>query len=456
MAIQARAELVQAVKAYQAGKSEAFDTIYYESAPYITTCVLNVLNKTVGDVSEDLQQDILQDTYLTIAQKLWELNEPTAFLQWAGRIATHIAQRTWQKDAKRQSMEVYDADTTLEMMDETFIPEEALMNRENQEKIRALLDELPTNQYLCVVEYFYNDLKEREIADKLNMPVNSVKTNLSRAKKKLRAVIETKVQAAGIQYRDMAWLLLLLLQGDVHTLSIPAAQHQRMLSSLHAKLGYGAVAAGASASASAGGASASASAGASSSASASAAAAGVATKTAATKVAAIALAGTLTAGAAVGIPLATRDRQPPALEPTQNIWQIPEDAFRFDGHSYYVYEQQTSWEEAQAFCESLGGHLAVITSDRENAALYQYLTESGHENAYIGLYVDAEGQWHWVTAEETAYLNWEPGEPNNESGSEKYAMFYYKFQNGTWNDGNFGQGTLKDNKVFLCEWEGEK
>jgi RNA polymerase sigma factor (sigma-70 family) len=451
MAIQARAELVQAVKAYQAGKSEAFDTIYYESAPYITTCVLNVLNKTVGDVSEDLQQDILQDTYLTIAQKLWELNEPAAFLQWAGRIATHTAQRTWQKDAKRQSMEVCDTDMTLKAMDEAFIPEDALMNREAQEKIRALLDELPTNQYLCVVEYFYNDLKEREIADKLNMPVNSVKTNLSRAKKKLRAVIETKVQAAGIQYRDMAWLLLLLLQGDVHTLSIPAAQHQRMLSSLHAELGYGAVAAGISASASGG-----ASAGASSSASASAAVAGAATKTAATKVAAIALAGILTAGAAVGIPLATRNRQLPAPEPTPNTWQIPEDAFHFDGHSYYIYEQQTSWDEAQAFCENLGGHLAVITSDRENAALYQYLTDSGCENAYIGLYEDEEGQWHWVTAEETVYLNWAPGEPNNESGTEKYAMFYYKFQDGTWNDGNFGQGTQKYSKTFLCEWEGEK
>ena len=59
MAIQANDTLIQAVERYQAGDTAAFDTIYYESNPYVTKCVLNVLHKTVGEVTEDLQQDIL-------------------------------------------------------------------------------------------------------------------------------------------------------------------------------------------------------------------------------------------------------------------------------------------------------------------------------------------------------------------------------------------------------------
>lgn len=463
MAIQTSSKLIQAVREYQAGCNEAFDTIYYESAPYITTCVLSVLHKTVGNVSDDLQQDILQDTYLTIAQKLWELNNPAAFLQWAGRIATHTAQRTWQKDARRYAMEISDEDMTLEVMDESFIPEDILMNREKQQMVRRLLQELPTNQYMCVVEYFYNGLKEREIADKLEMPVNTVKTNLSRAKKKLRTVIETKVQAAGIQYQDMAWLLLLLLQGDVHTLVIPATQHQMLLSSLHAKLGFGAAATATASAAGVGGASASASAGgASSSASAAAAAGG---KTVATKAAAIALAGTLTAGAAIGIPLATRDRQ-----------KIPEGALEYNGHSYFIYgsfydgaydgpqPQCNSWEEAQEFCESLGGHLAVITTEEENVALYEYMVTTDHTQVYLGLY-RTEGQWQWVTGEDVAFTH---GLPEGEDGaygvlytdpwlwydSHRNCDIWNSYEHGSWDAKAYDWTSTKvDGVAFLCEWE---
>ena len=444
MAIQASQALIDAVKRYQAGDTAAFDTIYYESNPYVTKCVLTVLHKTVGAVSEDLQQDILQDTYLTIANKLPELQEPAAFLQWAGRIATHIAERTWQKDARQHAMETSDEETTLELMDEAFIPEDILLNKEKQALIRQALEELPANQYLCVVEYFYNGLKEREIAEKLDMPVNTVKTNLSRAKKKLRAVIETKQKKSGIKLYNMAWLLLLLLRRDLFTFTVPAKQEQAVLSAVHAKLGLGAVAAGASAGA----------AGASSSGSAGAVAATTkAASAAATKVAAAAIAGTLTAGAAIGIPLATRDRQPEPEE-IQNVQQIPADAFRYGGHSYYLYEDCQSWEEAKAFCEALGGHLAVITTEAENSAVYGYLAGSGGANAYLGLYLDpADDTWKWVSGESVGYTNWAPGEPNNERGTEIYAMFYYKFTNGTWNDGDFGAGTVGDERVFLCEWD---
>lgn len=450
MAIQASDALIEAVKRYQAGDTAAFDTIYYESSPYVTKCVLNVLHKTVGVASEDLQQDILQDTYLTIAEKLPQLQEPGAFLQWAGRIATHIAERTWQKDARQHEMETSDEEMTMEVMDEAFIPEDILLNKEKQALIRQALEELPTNQYLCVVEYFYNGLKEREIAEKLDMPVNTVKTNLSRAKKKLRGVIETKQKKSGIKLYNMAWLLLLLLRKDLFTFQVPVEQEQAVLAAVHAQLGMGVAAAGASAGASAGAAAA----GAASSGSASAGAATAAGTSMAVKVTAIALAGTLTAGAAIGIPLAARDRQPD-IEETQNIQQIPEDAFRYGGHSYYVYTDQCdTWEAAQAFCEALGGHLAVITTEEENAAVHGYLTGMGLENAYLGLYLDPEVNiWKWVDGEAVAYTNWAPGEPSNDYDGETYAMFYYRFPDGTWNDGNFGHGTKQDDKRFLCEWD---
>ena len=33
------------------------------------------------------------------------------------------------------------------------------------------------------------------------------------------------------------------------------------------------------------------------------------------------------------------------------------------------------------------------------------------------------------------------------------AMFYYKYTDGTWNDGDFGRYTANSGKAFICEWD---
>lgn len=43
---------------------------------------------------------------------------------------------------------------------------------------------------------------------------------------------------------------------------------------------------------------------------------------------------------------------------------IPSDAFVYNGHKYYIYSNVAdTWEEAETYCESFGGHLAVITNE---------------------------------------------------------------------------------------------
>lgn len=104
MAIQPSRELILAIQNYKKGHQEAFETIYHSSLPYLTKCVLTVINRTAPDAADDLLQDILQDTYITIAEKLDTLQKEDAFFQWAGQIATNYALRTWNKTARQQAM----------------------------------------------------------------------------------------------------------------------------------------------------------------------------------------------------------------------------------------------------------------------------------------------------------------------------------------------------------------
>lgn len=140
---------------------------------------------------------------------------------------------------------------------------------------------------------------------------------------------------------------------------------------------------------------------------------------------------------------------------TQISIRIPQNAVEYNGHHYYIYEIDdiTSGEDAEKYCESLGGYLATITSADENEFLFNYIHELGYENAHFG-FTDSEeeGTWKWVTGEEVDYTNWHSGEPNGENEDEDYAMFYFKYDDGTWNDGDFNGRTVNGGNAFICEW----
>lgn len=143
----------------------------------------------------------------------------------------------------------------------------------------------------------------------------------------------------------------------------------------------------------------------------------------------------------------------PVFGLTVSAASIPSDAKTFGGHSYAVYDLTSTWKEAEAYCEGLGGHLATITSREENDYLYNLVVANGYRNAYFGLTDEnKEGTWQWVTGEPVTYTNWHSNEPNGYS-SENYAMFYWKWEDGTWNDGDFGKETDNGGTVFICEWD---
>lgn len=131
-------------------------------------------------------------------------------------------------------------------------------------------------------------------------------------------------------------------------------------------------------------------------------------------------------------------------------------AVMFNNHWYCVIldDSVTDWGSAQQYCMNHNGYLATITSQEENEFIYNYLTSgSGFDSAYFGLTdKNIEGVWEWSNGEEVTYTNWHRNEPNGENSNEDYGMFYYKYPEGTWNDGDFDNRTINDAMVFICEW----
>ncbi len=131
---------------------------------------------------------------------------------------------------------------------------------------------------------------------------------------------------------------------------------------------------------------------------------------------------------------------------------IPDDALAFNGSYYYFYNGCQTWQDAQAYCKSLGGNLAVIKTKEEDTFLHNRFLELGENVLAFGASDEAkEGEWFWVNGDrvdDSGYSNW--GERDNHKGKEHYAGYYIEFSDGKWNDSSFA-----DNTFFICEWSVE-
>ena len=135
---------------------------------------------------------------------------------------------------------------------------------------------------------------------------------------------------------------------------------------------------------------------------------------------------------------------------------IPQEAVTFGGHSYCIFDNGCeSWNEAEEYCESRGGYLAVINSSKENEFLYDYMLNTGYDQVFFG-YTDQnhEGTWEWVAGKKSEYQNWginQKGEvePNADSEYENYAHMNSEMHDGHWNDKRFGKVTA----CYYCEWD---
>ncbi len=142
-------------------------------------------------------------------------------------------------------------------------------------------------------------------------------------------------------------------------------------------------------------------------------------------------------------------------EPWKNTAFLNINSFR--GKYYKVFDSSliksvNNWEDAAKFCQKNYGQLAVIESHAENRFIYNWLNDNEFKDVYFGL-TDKynEGKWYSLSKGKAKYLNWAPGEPNNEFGVEHYAMFYHKSPPGFWNDGIPGKKFL-----FICQWDNER
>jgi RNA polymerase sigma factor (sigma-70 family) len=164
----------------------AFEVLYNEFARSTYFLALKLMK------NQQEAEEITQDIFMTVHEKIGELKNPQAFPAWLKRITVNKCTRALEKNNSLRTQIERAVDIEyIEETDYSLIPDKALDNAEMARAIVEIIDMLPLSQRVCVYHYYYEDLSIKEISEQLSANENTVKTRLALARKKIRSSILT-------------------------------------------------------------------------------------------------------------------------------------------------------------------------------------------------------------------------------------------------------------------------
>lgn len=182
-------QLFKEVQKLMDGQYDSYQNVYELSRKYIY--------KVIYDIVQDhyTTEDMMQETYLQVYNKIGSLREAQAFYVWVGRIASNLTLRYLQKYRHEVLTETTDDDEEDFIFDkmvndnEAFIPESVLENQEQQRIIAAILEGLSPEQKLTVQYFYYEEMSVNDIAALMECSAGTVKSRLNYARKSLKTAV---------------------------------------------------------------------------------------------------------------------------------------------------------------------------------------------------------------------------------------------------------------------------
>ena len=178
-----KSNIKKLVSSAKKGNQQAFNTLYdlTKNAVYYT-CSSLLKN------SEDVQ-DLCQDVFLAVFQKLNTLEEEEKFCGWVKRIAVNCCLKFNKGKVEYQ---IEDEVLTNEVeTNEVMLPEEYITNNSKREIILKLMsDTLTHSQYVTVFLFYFDELSISEISEVLEVSEGTVKSRLNSSRKKMKTAIE--------------------------------------------------------------------------------------------------------------------------------------------------------------------------------------------------------------------------------------------------------------------------
>lgn len=200
----------QLVCAALSGNQKAWERLYYETYPKVHA----IAHRMLRDKTE--AEDLIQEAYAKACISLAQLNQPERFDPWICTIATNLCKNHLRKQKPLLFTECIECDDDAPFewtVADTSVhadPESIALDADLRTQLMALIDELPEEQKVCLIEFAINEKKISEIAADMGTTESTVKSRLNYAKKKMVDKI-TELEKKGVKIYSISGISILAL-----------------------------------------------------------------------------------------------------------------------------------------------------------------------------------------------------------------------------------------------------
>lgn len=158
--------------------------------------VYNLLYRMIHQ--KDEVKDLTQEAFIKAFQSLQNFNEEFAFSTWLFKIATNncidfIRKRKLQTFSIDKPIESKDGEYSYEIPDTTFEPDKELIEGQRTRLLEDAISALPEKYRQVILMRHTEDMDYQDIADKLHLPLGTVKAHIFRAREILNKSLRKKI-----------------------------------------------------------------------------------------------------------------------------------------------------------------------------------------------------------------------------------------------------------------------
>jgi RNA polymerase sigma-70 factor (ECF subfamily) len=170
------------IAAVARGDRSAFEALYRRFYPRLLGYLLNLTG------SRELAEEVLDDTMVVVWQKASSFERRSKGSTWIFGIAYRRALKGLAR--RRRTPRGTDPEELIDALVARDSPELDLDRKELRRSMFTALAELSLEQRSVVLLAYFEDLAYPEIASILDCPVNTVKTRMFHARRRLRALLD--------------------------------------------------------------------------------------------------------------------------------------------------------------------------------------------------------------------------------------------------------------------------
>jgi RNA polymerase sigma-70 factor, ECF subfamily len=183
------------IRRAQAGDPEALSQLVLGQQHYVYSIAMSVLKHP------DDAADLTQEAFIRLFRALPQYNGESRFTTWLYRLVVNLGRdelrrRNRQVPLAPPAPEEDEADPVASVADDDrwSDPAQALDSQELRASVRQALGQLEEHHRLVLTLYYFDDMKYTDIAEVLDLPLNTVKSHIRRGKERLAALLEAQNQ----------------------------------------------------------------------------------------------------------------------------------------------------------------------------------------------------------------------------------------------------------------------